>query len=85
MLQEYKIFPDKVTENILERIQSYHPPMNEALLDPIIPKSRLGVKKYFCIFCKNLFTKLPLHFENKHRHEEEVHKFLILPKGKLFY
>lgn len=38
------MFTVKYTENIKERIQSYQPPMNEVLLDLIIPKSRLGLK-----------------------------------------
>ncbi|XP_074028803.1 uncharacterized protein [Leptinotarsa decemlineata] len=66
---------------VLEKMQSYVPPNNEMPLDPIIPNSKQGSKKYFCKYCKNMFTKLPSHFEKKHKEEEEVRKFLILPKG----
>ncbi|XP_074042513.1 uncharacterized protein isoform X2 [Leptinotarsa decemlineata] len=65
---------------VLEKMQSYVPPNNEMPLDPIIPNSKQGSKKYFCKYCKNMFTKLPSHFEKKHKEEEEVRKFLILPK-----
>nr|CAI5837651.1 unnamed protein product [Callosobruchus analis] len=38
-------------------------------------------KKYFCIFCKRLFSKLPLHLESQHSEQPEVKRLKLLPKG----
>lgn len=38
-------------------------------------------KKYFCIFCKKKITKFARHLENIHNNEDEVCKFIFLPKG----
>ncbi|GJQ78787.1 hypothetical protein Trydic_g2818 [Trypoxylus dichotomus] len=43
-------------------------------------QSAAGVKKYFCIFCKQTFTKLNRHLEHKHKDEEEVREMLKYPK-----
>nr|CAI5840284.1 unnamed protein product [Callosobruchus analis] len=40
-----------------------------------------GSKKYFCIFCKRLFSKLPLHLESQHSEQPEVKRLKLLPKG----
>ncbi|XP_066597120.1 uncharacterized protein [Prorops nasuta] len=40
-----------------------------------------GCKKNFCFFCKTQQTKISRHLENKHANEEEVQKFILLPKG----
>ncbi|XP_029158334.1 uncharacterized protein LOC114945545 [Nylanderia fulva] len=38
-------------------------------------------KKYFCKYCKKLQTKFARHLETVHKNEEEVKKFILLPKG----
>ncbi|KRT83964.1 hypothetical protein AMK59_170 [Oryctes borbonicus] len=43
-------------------------------------QSAAGVKKYFCIFCKQTFTKLNRHLEHKHKDEDEVKEMLKYPK-----
>lgn len=42
----------------------------------------LKTKKYFCVFCKKQIAKFARHLENIHRTEEEVYRFIHLPKGK---
>ncbi|XP_029167142.1 transcription factor stalky-like [Nylanderia fulva] len=37
-------------------------------------------KKYFCKYCKKLQTKFARHLETVHKNEEEVKKFILLPK-----
>lgn len=48
-------------------------------------QSAAGVKKYFCIFCKQTFTKLNRHLEHKHNDQEEVQEMLKYPKRKCFF
>lgn len=38
-------------------------------------------KKYFCMYCKKLHTKLARHLETVHKNEADVKKFILLPKG----
>ncbi|XP_074035965.1 uncharacterized protein isoform X2 [Leptinotarsa decemlineata] len=38
-------------------------------------------KKYFCIYCKKLFSKIAVHLVKMHSQENDVQKFSILPKG----
>nr|CAI5841916.1 unnamed protein product [Callosobruchus analis] len=45
------------------------------------PSSVREAKKYFCIFCKRLFSKLPLHLESQHPGQPEVKTLKLLPKG----
>ena len=40
-----------------------------------------STKKYFCMYCKKLFSKLPRHLENVHSNEENVKKISALPAG----
>jgi len=42
-------------------------------------------KKHFCFYCKKLQTKFARHLEFVHRTEEEVKKFIYLPKGDLCF
>lgn len=44
-----------------------------------------GAKKYFCIFCKQTFTKLTRHLEHVHKDEEEVKEMLKHPKRKSIF
>lgn len=37
-------------------------------------------KSNFCLYCNTMQTKIARHLELKHRNEEEVKKFLLLPK-----
>ena len=39
-----------------------------------------STKVHACVFCSKLLTKLPLHFERRHKEEIEVQKFQRLPK-----
>lgn len=41
-------------------------------------------KKYFCIYCKQLFCKLVPHLQLAHRSESSVLEFSKLPKGNGF-
>ncbi|XP_066603897.1 MATH and LRR domain-containing protein PFE0570w-like [Prorops nasuta] len=38
-------------------------------------------KSFMCLYCKKLLTNLPRHFTEKHKNEEEVKNFSVLPKG----
>ncbi|XP_039302307.1 uncharacterized protein LOC105204461 isoform X3 [Solenopsis invicta] len=44
-----------------------------------VPKGR--GKRNFCYYCKKMLTKIARHFEQMHRDEEDVKKFMSLPKG----
>ncbi|KAF5276766.1 hypothetical protein FQR65_LT16199 [Abscondita terminalis] len=47
-----------------------------------IPKATgRKTRRYFCIFCKNLFANLPQHLEHTHRKENAVENFVKLPPG----
>lgn len=54
---------------------------NESNIEAKVPSSHGSSKKYFCIFCKALLSKLPLHLEKMHKEEPEVRAFCVLPKG----
>lgn len=41
-------------------------------------------KKHFCFYCKKLQVKIARHLELVHYTEEEVKKFIYLPKGNLY-
>ncbi|KAG5890668.1 hypothetical protein JTB14_011634 [Gonioctena quinquepunctata] len=72
---------DKQEDILMNRVLSYSHPRNREMVEiNRISKSRNGSKKYFCIFCKRLFSKLPEHLEKGHGNEEEVKKFFSLPK-----
>lgn len=38
-------------------------------------------KKYLCMYCKKMYSKLPRHLEHVHRNEANVKKFSALPPG----
>lgn len=38
-------------------------------------------KKYLCMYCKKMYSKLPRHLEHVHRNEADVKKFSALPPG----
>ncbi|KAK4882521.1 hypothetical protein RN001_005840 [Aquatica leii] len=38
-------------------------------------------RRYFCIYCKKLFAKLPKHLEHCHANEVTVESFIKLPAG----
>ncbi|XP_037033027.1 uncharacterized protein LOC119072014 [Bradysia coprophila] len=40
-----------------------------------------STKRLCCPFCDKLYIKLARHMENKHKTEEDVKKFMCLPKG----
>lgn len=73
---------EKQEDVVLNKVLSYsHPKNTEKVEIDRIPNSRNGTKKYFCIFCRRLFSKLPTHLEKAHSDIEEVKKFSSLPKG----
>ncbi|XP_012521933.1 uncharacterized protein LOC105828238 isoform X1 [Monomorium pharaonis] len=43
------------------------------------PKGR--GKRNFCFYCKKMMTKISRHYETIHKDEEDVKKFISLPKG----
>lgn len=45
-----------------------------------VDNSCSGNKKYYCLYCKALRTKFARHLERIHRNEEDVKKFVDLPK-----
>ncbi|XP_051173700.1 uncharacterized protein LOC127289663 [Leptopilina boulardi] len=47
----------------------------------LVYTSNKGSKKYFCIYCKKLKTKMARHLEMVHKNEDEVKKFTVLPKN----
>lgn len=67
--------------SLMDKVSSYSPPKNDSDLITRVPSSKSDAKKYFCIYCHKLFSKLPLHLENVHSEEDEVRKFVILPKN----
>ncbi|KAG5865428.1 hypothetical protein JTB14_004467 [Gonioctena quinquepunctata] len=67
---------------LLRKIETYCPPENSTSLKiNAISGSKSKVKKYFCFYCKKLYSKLVLHLERKHPGEPDVQKFSMLPKG----
>lgn len=59
-------------------------PCNEDLMFINKSRGRNGDKKAnFCIFCHTKQMKISRHLELKHKNEEEVKKFINLPKGNL--
>lgn len=38
-------------------------------------------KKYLCMYCTKMYSKLPRHLEHVHRNEPDVKKFSALPPG----
>lgn len=40
-----------------------------------------GNKKNFCLYCKTFQSKIARHLEFVHKNEEDVKKFILLPKG----
>ena len=43
-------------------------------------ETKMTTKLHACVFCNDLFTKLPLHYERRHKDEIQVQIFLSLPK-----
>lgn len=80
----FNIFSSKEKKQPLsERVKSYTIPTNDCTIDNI-DTSKSRVKKYFCKFCKRLYSKLVKHLEAIHADQEEVQKFSLLPKGIVF-
>lgn len=50
------------------------------LIVPVTTSEKRKTKKHFCPFCKILQTKFARHLQLKHKNEEEVKKFIYLPK-----
>jgi len=50
------------------------------LIVPVTTSEKGKIKKHFCLFCKTLQTKFARHLQLKHKNEEEVKKFIYLPK-----
>ncbi|KAG5870742.1 hypothetical protein JTB14_021995 [Gonioctena quinquepunctata] len=75
----------KSQENaLLRKIETYCPPENSTNLKiNAISGSKSKVKKYFCFYCKKLYSKLVLHLERKHPGKPDVQKFSMLPKGDM--
>ncbi|XP_039306736.1 uncharacterized protein LOC120358084 [Solenopsis invicta] len=46
-----------------------------------IPTKLTGTKKYMCVFCHKMQTKIARHLELIHSEEPDVQKFKYLPKG----
>lgn len=47
----------------------------------VIPTKHIGVKKYMCVFCHKMLSKIARHLELVHSNEPDVQKFKYLPKG----
>lgn len=74
-----------VTDNSLDTSKhNYEGKVNIDDTNLIAPKSQEkgANKKYFCMYCKKLQTKFARHLEIVHKNEEDVKKFILLPKGK---
>ncbi|XP_018377294.1 PREDICTED: myb-like protein D [Trachymyrmex cornetzi] len=48
-----------------------------------VKNSSSGIKKHYCLYCKLPQSKIARHLENVHSTEEDVMKFVTLPKGCL--
>ncbi|KAL6255629.1 hypothetical protein P5V15_012877 [Pogonomyrmex californicus] len=48
-------------------------------------KPKDGGKRNFCYYCKKMQLKIARHLEHVHKNEEEVKKFLLLPKGNYIF
>lgn len=66
-------------QNVHVEIEKLSPLQNEEVV--VNATSSNKTKKYFCKYCKLLFSKLTVHLERIHNNEEEVKKFMVLPKG----
>ncbi|XP_044758599.1 uncharacterized protein LOC123316538 [Coccinella septempunctata] len=79
VIEDAQTLPDK--NALLEKIQSYRTPANSSSLKmKEITTANSRSKKYFCIYCKKMFSKLVVHLERKHGEEPEVQKFLCYLK-----
>lgn len=46
-----------------------------------VPTKFTGIKKYMCVFCHKMQTKIARHLEQVHSEEPDVQNFKHLPKG----
>lgn len=72
-------------KDFLEKISKYRPENSAHLKITKISHSKSDAKKYFCMYCKKLFSKLALHLERVHHEEPLVKKFVMLPKGMYLF